>query len=335
MSDDRPEAADPGSPLAGGPPRGENPGDADTDVLSGAGNLGDAEGLPGVSSPRDAEGFPGFRDPRDAGELPGVGYQGDTGADDDESEMLASGPGRHRALRPHRWVGMPPKWIVPAVALIAVAAFIIVAVWAFRDDPTGGAGRNAADLPGVLPFDPGSGGEGTPGPLPTVVPPTSPSGTAPTPTRTVTLPTPSRLPSPVPLIPPPGSPTPSAVVPTVVVTAPTTAGSPTSGPEPEGFTAAVRVENWGSGYNTYVTVRNVGTAAATWGIRIVVDTGETVSAVWNATQTSATGETYTFGSNSGSLAAGASYTFGFQVGGTATDGPVSCAVVGGSGCVPG
>jgi poly(3-hydroxybutyrate) depolymerase len=124
---------------------------------------------------------------------------------------------------------------------------------------------------------------------------------------------------------PSASSTPTTGTPTS--TAPST--TPPSG-QPGACTAVYRMVNgWPGGYQGEVTVTN--SAATTlngWTVRLTLAGGQTISSLWNGTNTGTAGSvTVKNASYNGNLGSGASTTFGFTAAGSNTNAPsnVTCA----------
>ncbi|MDG4796757.1 lytic polysaccharide monooxygenase [Micromonospora sp. WMMD1082] len=149
-------------------------------------------------------------------------------------------------------------------------------------------------------FDGGNGevtgiGSGGSNPPPTTPPPTNPPPTTPPPTN----PPPT---TPAPTTPPPGN----------------------SG----GCTATFTVTNsWSGGFQAEVAIRNTGTTALTgWTASWTWPSGQQISQVWNASQTtSGSSVTARNASHNGNLAANGSTTFGFLASGSSSTPTVTCA----------
>jgi cellulase/cellobiase CelA1 len=104
-----------------------------------------------------------------------------------------------------------------------------------------------------------------------------------------------------------GTPTPPTTAPT---TSPTPA--PTTSAPGGAVSATYRVTStWSGGYQAEVTVTAGGSAVNGWTTRWTLDSGQSISQVWNGTlSTSGSAVTVRNASYNGSLAAGASTTFG-------------------------
>jgi len=130
--------------------------------------------------------------------------------------------------------------------------------------------------------------------------------------------------------------TPPTATPTAS-SAPTT-GTPTSAPptttapsgQPGACTAAYRtVSSWTGGYQGEVTVtNNAATALSGWTVGLILASGQTISSLWNGTNTGTSGSvTVKNASYNGNVAAGASTTFGYTATGSNSNAPsnVTCA----------
>jgi hypothetical protein len=114
---------------------------------------------------------------------------------------------------------------------------------------------------------------------------------------------------------------------TSTTTTSTTTSTTTTTPQPGGAcSAAYRTTNsWPGGYQGEVTVRAGDSAINGWNVRWALDSGQTISQVWNGTLTvDASTASVRNAAYNGSLAATASTTFGFIGGGSPPTSPLSC-----------
>ncbi|MFG1861870.1 endo-1,4-beta-xylanase [Microbispora bryophytorum] len=132
--------------------------------------------------------------------------------------------------------------------------------------------------------------------------------------------------SPSPTISPTPSPTPSPN--TSPNTSPSPRTSPSSTPSPvTGACSATltTVNSWPGGFQSEVTVRAGGSAVDGWTVKWTWPGGQTISSLWNGTQ-SVSGSSVTVGNAAynGSIAAGSSTTFGFTANGSAATPTLTC-----------
>ncbi|GII25985.1 hypothetical protein Pme01_55820 [Planosporangium mesophilum] len=111
-------------------------------------------------------------------------------------------------------------------------------------------------------------------------------------------------------------------------TAPPTTPPPGGG-QPGTCTATYRaVNSWPGGFQGEVTVANNGSTTLNgWTVRMTLASGQTISSLWNGTNTGTTGEvTVKNAAYNGTLAANASTTFGFTATGSSATPPsnISC-----------
>ncbi len=120
----------------------------------------------------------------------------------------------------------------------------------------------------------------------------------------------SQFQSTTPTSPPPTSPPPTSAPPT---SPPPTSPPPTTG-QPGACTAMYRaVNSWPGGFQGEVTVtNNGGTTLSGWTVRLTLATGQTISSLWNGSNSGTTGTiTVRNAPYNGTLGANASTTFGF------------------------
>jgi acetylxylan esterase len=111
-------------------------------------------------------------------------------------------------------------------------------------------------------------------------------------------------------------------------TRPPTTGPPTTG-TPGACTATYQVvNNWGTGFQATVTVRNSGASALNgWSVRLTLADGQAITNLWSAVNTGTSGAiTVKNASYNGTLPGNGSTTFGYVANGSAAAAPsnVSC-----------
>ena len=123
---------------------------------------------------------------------------------------------------------------------------------------------------------------------------------------------------------PPPSPPPAS--PSVTPSVTPSVSASVSQPPASGCTATYRVTNqWSGGFQAEVTVRNGGTASASWAAGWTLPAGQAVTQVWNGTLSqSGAAVTVRNAPYNGSLAANAATTFGLTGTGPATAATVTC-----------
>ncbi|MEV1206063.1 cellulose binding domain-containing protein, partial [Microbispora rosea] len=85
------------------------------------------------------------------------------------------------------------------------------------------------------------------------------------------------------------------------------------------------VNSWPGGFQSEVTVRAGGSAVNGWTVKWTWPGGQTISSLWNGTQSvSGSSVTVRNAAYNGSVAAGASTTFGFTANGTAATPALTC-----------
>ncbi|WP_182906864.1 cellulose binding domain-containing protein [Microbispora sp. H13382] len=107
---------------------------------------------------------------------------------------------------------------------------------------------------------------------------------------------------------------------------PSPSGSPSSSPVPGACSATIATTNsWPGGFQSTVTVRAGSTPVNGWTVKWTWPSGQTISSVWNGTQ-SGSGSSVTVRNESynGSIAAGSSTTFGFTANGSAATPSATC-----------
>ncbi|NUQ96776.1 MAG: alpha-galactosidase [Streptomyces sp.] len=106
----------------------------------------------------------------------------------------------------------------------------------------------------------------------------------------------------------------------------TTSGGTTGGTGGGACSAAYSTTNsWSGGFQGQVTVTAGNAAVSGWTVKWTLDSGQTVTQVWNGTlTTSGSNVTVTNASYNGSLAAGGSTTFGFLANGTPSTPTLTC-----------
>ncbi len=134
--------------------------------------------------------------------------------------------------------------------------------------------------------------------------------------------------------PPPSTAPPTTAPPTTAppTTPPPTTAPPTTPPptgQPGTCTATYRlVNNWGSGFQGEVTVKNNGSSTLNgWTVRMTLASGQSITQLWSGVNTGTSGVvTVRNASYNGTLGANASTTFGFTANGNGSTAPggVSC-----------
>ena len=87
-------------------------------------------------------------------------------------------------------------------------------------------------------------------------------------------------------------------------------------------------DNWGSGYTSTVSVKNIGTDSE-YGWQVLLETADEIVSLWSGTILSHTGNSYVIGNAAwnGELAGGNSVSFGFQASHTDPSATVSAALL--------
>jgi hypothetical protein len=110
-----------------------------------------------------------------------------------------------------------------------------------------------------------------------------------------------------------------------------TAGGTSGGPTGSGCTATFSlVSSWNGGYQGEVAVKNTGTTALTgWKVGLTLASGQTLSQVWNGTNSGTSGAvTVANAAYNGALAPGASTTFGYIANASAATAPANLTCAG-------
>ena len=104
--------------------------------------------------------------------------------------------------------------------------------------------------------------------------------------------------------------------------------TPPPGGSGDGAVSLLINDNWGSGYTSTVSVRNVGTDSE-FGWQVLLETADEIVSLWSGTILSHTGNSYVIGNAAwnGELAGGSSVSFGFQASNTDPSGTVSASLL--------
>jgi len=103
---------------------------------------------------------------------------------------------------------------------------------------------------------------------------------------------------------------------------------PPPGPSGDGTVSLLINDNWGSGYTSTVSVKNIG-ADSEHGWQVLLQTADQIVNLWNGTILSHTGNNYVIGNAAwnGDLAGGSAVSFGFQASHTDPSATVSAALL--------